>query len=126
MVAFLKLVTFDGVTDAGKGPAVVPKIGGTFRNTDVLMGRRVSRAIADQPSPPARVPTRKPRRKTLPRQTLSGLATIGALAGTLVGTLRGSLWIPARWFNNIEIGCHGRSSFCLLHGQGRFPTSPHP
>lgn len=34
--------------------------------------------------------------------------TIGSMAGALVGALHGTSWIPARWFDNIENGVHGR------------------
>jgi poly(ADP-ribose) glycohydrolase ARH3 len=34
--------------------------------------------------------------------------TIGAMAGALAGALHGSAWIPARWYDNIENGAHGR------------------
>ncbi len=34
--------------------------------------------------------------------------TIAAMAGALVGALHGAAWIPARWFECIENGEHGR------------------
>jgi len=40
--------------------------------------------------------------------------TIGAMAGALVGALHGSSWIPARWYNNIENGTHGRDEIVGL------------
>jgi poly(ADP-ribose) glycohydrolase ARH3 len=40
--------------------------------------------------------------------------TIGAMAGALVGALHGSSWIPARWFDNIENGVHGRDEMLAL------------
>lgn len=36
------------------------------------------------------------------------------MAGTLVGALRGSLWIPARWRDNIENGVRGRDEIVVL------------
>lgn len=40
--------------------------------------------------------------------------TIGAMAGALVGALHGASWIPARWFENIENGVHGRDEIVTL------------
>ena len=40
--------------------------------------------------------------------------TIGAIAGALVGALHGASWIPARWYNNIENGQHGRDEIVSL------------
>ena len=40
--------------------------------------------------------------------------TIGAMAGALVGALHGSSWIPARWYDNIENGVHGRDEIVAL------------
>jgi poly(ADP-ribose) glycohydrolase ARH3 len=40
--------------------------------------------------------------------------TIGAMAGALVGALHGSSWIPARWYDNIENGVHGRDEIVGL------------
>ncbi|NUQ62785.1 MAG: ADP-ribosylglycohydrolase family protein [Pirellulales bacterium] len=36
--------------------------------------------------------------------------TIGAMAGTLAGALHGRSWIPARWYDHIENGEHGRDA----------------
>ena len=40
--------------------------------------------------------------------------TIGAMAGALVGALHGAAWIPARWYDNIENGEHGRDEIVSL------------
>jgi ADP-ribosylglycohydrolase len=40
--------------------------------------------------------------------------TIGAMAGALVGALHGSSWVPARWYDNIENGRHGRDEIVGL------------
>jgi poly(ADP-ribose) glycohydrolase ARH3 len=40
--------------------------------------------------------------------------TIGAMAGALVGALHGASWIPARWYDNIENGVHGRDEIVAL------------
>ena len=40
--------------------------------------------------------------------------TIGAMAGALVGALHGTSWIPARWYDNIENGQHGRDEIVGL------------
>jgi poly(ADP-ribose) glycohydrolase ARH3 len=40
--------------------------------------------------------------------------TIGAMAGAIVGALHGSPWIPARWYDNIENGEHGRDEMIAL------------
>ncbi len=40
--------------------------------------------------------------------------TIGAMAGALVGALHGAAWIPARWYDNIENGVHGRDEIVAL------------
>jgi poly(ADP-ribose) glycohydrolase ARH3 len=40
--------------------------------------------------------------------------TIGAMAGALVGALHGSSWIPARWYDNIENGVHGRDEILAV------------
>jgi len=40
--------------------------------------------------------------------------TIGAMAGALVGALHGASWIPARWYDNIENGQHGRDEIVAL------------
>ena len=40
--------------------------------------------------------------------------TIGAMAGALVGALHGGVWIPARWYENIENGPHGRDEIVIL------------
>ena len=40
--------------------------------------------------------------------------TIGAMAGALVGALHGRAWIPARWYELIENGLHGRDEIVLL------------
>jgi poly(ADP-ribose) glycohydrolase ARH3 len=40
--------------------------------------------------------------------------TLGAMAGALVGALHGSSWIPARWYDNIENGVHGRDEIVAL------------
>ena len=40
--------------------------------------------------------------------------TIGAMAGALVGALHGSSWIPARWYDNIENGAHGRDEIVAV------------
>jgi poly(ADP-ribose) glycohydrolase ARH3 len=40
--------------------------------------------------------------------------TIGAMAGALVGTLHGTAWIPARWYDNIENGPHGRDEIIAV------------
>ncbi len=40
--------------------------------------------------------------------------TIGAMAGALVGALHGRAWIPARWFDNMENGPHGRNEIVAL------------
>jgi len=40
--------------------------------------------------------------------------TVGAMAGALVGALHGASWIPARWYNNIENGVHGRDEIVAL------------
>ena len=43
--------------------------------------------------------------------------TIGAMAGALMGELHGSSWIPARWYDNIENGVHGRDEIVILARQ---------
>jgi poly(ADP-ribose) glycohydrolase ARH3 len=43
--------------------------------------------------------------------------TIGAMAGALVGALHGASWIPARWYDNIENGQHGRDEIVSLARQ---------
>lgn len=43
--------------------------------------------------------------------------TIGAMAGALVGALHGVSWIPARWYDNIENGQHGRDEIVGLARQ---------
>jgi poly(ADP-ribose) glycohydrolase ARH3 len=43
--------------------------------------------------------------------------TIGAMAGALVGALHGANWIPARWFENIENGLHGRDEIVSVARQ---------
>jgi poly(ADP-ribose) glycohydrolase ARH3 len=40
--------------------------------------------------------------------------TIGAMTGALVGALHGSSWFPARWYDNIENGRHGRDKIVAL------------
>jgi len=40
--------------------------------------------------------------------------TVGAMAGALVGGLHGASWIPARWYDNIENGRHGRDEIVDL------------
>jgi ADP-ribosylglycohydrolase len=40
--------------------------------------------------------------------------TIGAMAGALVGALHGSLWIPARWHDNIENGTRDRDEIVAV------------
>ncbi len=52
--------------------------------------------------------------------------TIGAMAGALVGSLYGRSWIPARWYDNIENGEHGRDEIVALARQLaglRLPTT---
>jgi ADP-ribosylglycohydrolase len=39
------------------------------------------------------------------------------MAGALVGALHGVSWIPARWYNNIENGQHGRDEIVSLARQ---------
>jgi hypothetical protein len=36
------------------------------------------------------------------------------MAGALVGVLGGVSWIPARWFDHIENGMHGRDEMVTL------------
>jgi ADP-ribosylglycohydrolase len=36
------------------------------------------------------------------------------MAGALVGALYGSSWIPARWYDTIENGVHGRDEIVAL------------
>jgi ADP-ribosylglycohydrolase len=36
------------------------------------------------------------------------------MAGALVGALHGASWIPARWYDNIENGVHGRDEIVAL------------
>lgn len=43
--------------------------------------------------------------------------TIGAMAGALVGVMHRAPWIPARWYDNIENGVHGRDEIVALAGQ---------
>jgi poly(ADP-ribose) glycohydrolase ARH3 len=40
--------------------------------------------------------------------------TIGAMAGALVGALHGKVWIPSRWYVNIENGVHGRDEIIAV------------
>jgi poly(ADP-ribose) glycohydrolase ARH3 len=40
--------------------------------------------------------------------------TIAAMAGALVGALHGTSWIPARWYDNIENGVHGRDEIVCV------------
>lgn len=43
--------------------------------------------------------------------------TIGAMAGALVGALHSAAWIPARWYNNMENGKHGRDEIVAVARQ---------
>jgi len=36
------------------------------------------------------------------------------MAGALVGALHGSSWIPARWYEHIEDGVHGRDEIVAV------------
>jgi ADP-ribosylglycohydrolase len=38
----------------------------------------------------------------------------GAMGSALAGALHGSSWIPARWYDNIENGEHGRDEMVEL------------
>lgn len=40
--------------------------------------------------------------------------TIGAMAGALAGAFHGNSWIPARWYERIENGEHGRDEIAAL------------
>ena len=39
------------------------------------------------------------------------------MAGALVGVMHRAPWIPARWYDNIENGVHGRDEIVALAGQ---------
>ncbi len=40
--------------------------------------------------------------------------TIGAMAGALAGAFHGISWIPARWYDNMENGIHGRDEIVAV------------
>jgi len=49
------------------------------------------------------------------RESLGGdTDTIGTMAGALAGALHGTTWIPARWYERIENGTHGRDEIVAL------------
>ncbi len=42
---------------------------------------------------------------------------LGAMAGALAGLLHGASWIPARWYDSIENGRHGRDEIVSMARQ---------